>query len=64
VVRGTGGADHARAAHHGELNRGAANGSRGAVDEQRAATPGAELVERASGRLDRGRQGGSTGEVE
>src|SRR5271169_127820 len=37
VVCRTGGADHARTAHHGELNRGAADASGGAVDEQRAA---------------------------
>ena len=64
VVGGTGGADHARAAHHGELNRGAADASGGAVDEQRAAAPDAELVKRPRGRLDGGRQRGSAGEVE
>ena len=63
MVRRTGGAAHARAAHHGELNRGAADASGGAVDEQRAAAPDAELVERARGRLDGGRQRGSAGEV-
>jgi hypothetical protein len=63
VVGRTGGADHARAAHHGELNRGAADASGGAVDEQRAAVSDAELVERARGRLDGGRQRGSAGEV-
>ena len=64
MVCWTGGADHARAAHHGELNRGAADASGGAVDEQRAAAPDAELVKRARGRLDGGRQRGSAGEVE
>jgi hypothetical protein len=59
MVRGTGGADHARAAHPGELDRGAADTSRGAVDKQRAAAPDAELVKRARGRLDGGRQRGS-----
>ena len=54
MVCRTGGADHARAAHHGELNRGAADASGGAVDEQRAAAPDAELVKRARGRLDGG----------
>src|ERR1700678_952949 len=63
VVGRTGGADHARTAHHGELNRGAADASGGAVDEQRAAAPDAELVKRAPGRLDGGRQRGSFGEV-
>src|SRR6516165_4914045 len=47
VVGRTGRADHARAAHQGELNRGAADASRGAVDEQGAAGPDAELVKRA-----------------
>jgi hypothetical protein len=37
------------------LDRGAADASGGAVDEQRAAAPGAELAERAGGRLDGGR---------
>ena len=64
VVGRTGGADHARAARHGELDRGAADASGGAVDEQRAAAPDAELVERARGRLDGGRQRGGAGEVE
>jgi hypothetical protein len=61
--RGSVGADHARAAHYSELNRGAADASGGAVDEQRATAPDAELVKRARGRLDGGRQRGSPGEV-
>ena len=64
VVRRAGGADHAHTARHGELNRGAADAAGGAVDEQRAAAPDAELVERARGRLDGRRQRGSVGEVE
>ena len=64
MIGGTGSADHVRTPHHGELNRGAADGSGGAVDEQRAAAPDTELVERARGRLDGGRQCGSAGEVE
>jgi hypothetical protein len=60
----TGGPDHARTANHGELNRGAADASGGAVDEQRAAAPDAELAERAHGRLDGGRQRGSAGKAE
>ncbi len=64
VVRRAGGADHARAARHGELDRGAANAAGGAADEQRAAAPGAELVKGARGRLDGGRQRGGAGEVE
>ena len=63
VVGRTGGADHARAARHGQLNRGAADAAGGAVDEQRAADPHAELVKRPRGRLDSGRQRGSGGEV-
>jgi NAD(P)-dependent dehydrogenase (short-subunit alcohol dehydrogenase family) len=39
-----------------ELNRGAADIHGGTVDEQRAAAPDAELVKRARGRLDGGRQ--------
>src|SRR5271165_2254528 len=58
------GARLARTAHHGELNRGAADASGGAVDEQRAAPPDAELVKRARGRLDGGRQRGSAREAE
>src|ERR1700723_1003698 len=64
VVCRTGGADHACAAYHGELDGGAADASGGAVDEQRAAAPDAELVKRARGRLDGGRQRGSASEVE
>ena len=64
MVGRTGGADHAPTAHHGELNRGAADASGGAVDEQRATAPGAELVERARGRLDDGRQRGSARKIE
>ena len=68
VVGRAGGADHARAAHHGELNRGAADASGGAVDEQRAAPAGArtdaELVQCAGGRLDGGRQRGRAREIE
>jgi hypothetical protein len=63
VISRTRGADHARAARHGELNRGAADGSGGAVDEQRAAPPDTELVKGARGRLDGGRQRGSAREV-
>jgi hypothetical protein len=51
------------AAPHGELNRGAADASGGAVDEQRAAAPAAELVKRARGRLDGRRLRGGAGEV-
>jgi hypothetical protein len=36
-----------RGAHHGELNRDAADASGRAVDQQRAAAPDAELVQRA-----------------
>jgi hypothetical protein len=63
VVGQTGGADHARAARHGQLNRSAADAPGGAVDEQRAAAPHVELVKRPRGRLDGGRQRGSGGEV-
>jgi hypothetical protein len=65
VVAGrTGGADHAGAAPHGELNRGAADAPGGAVDQQRAAVPDTELVKGARGRLDGGRQRGCAGEAE
>ncbi len=64
VVRRTGGADHPLAARHRELDRSATDAAGGAVDEQRAAAPDAELVERTRGRLDGGRQRGSFGEVE
>ncbi len=57
-------ADHLRASHHGELNRGAADTSGGAVDEHSGAAPDADLVERAGGRLDRGRQRGRAREFE
>src|SRR6185312_13762706 len=68
VVGRAGGADHAHAARLGELNRGAADASGGAVDEQRAAPAGArtdaELVQCAGGRLDGGRQRGRARKIE
>ena len=64
VGKRPGGADHPRAAQHGELDRGAADASGGAADKQRAAAPGAELVKHAGGRLDGGRQRRGAGEAE
>jgi hypothetical protein len=63
MVGGTGGADHARAARHGELDGGAADPTGGAVDEQRAPGPDAERVQAARGRLDGDGQPSGLGEA-
>jgi hypothetical protein len=64
VVGRAGGADHPRAAGHGQLDRGAADTAGGTVDQQQASAPHAELVERAGGRLGRGRESRRPREVE
>jgi hypothetical protein len=64
LVGRTGGADHARATGHRELDRGAADATGGSVDEQCAATLDADLIERTGGGLDGGRQRGGGREVE
>ena len=63
MVDGTGGADHAGAARHGELDGGAADPACGAVDEQRAPSPDAERVQAARGRLDGDGQRSGLGEA-
>src|SRR4051812_44886355 len=60
----TGRADHAYATRNCELDCGAADAARRAVDEQRTATLDAHLVERTRGCLDGGRQRGGGSEVE
>jgi hypothetical protein len=64
VVGGTSGADHARAAGHGELNGGAADSTRSAVDEQSDSKTDAELVQTARGCFECDGEAGSIDETE
>jgi hypothetical protein len=63
VIGGTGGADHAHATRHGELDGGAADPAGGAVDEQHAPSPDAERVQGAGGRLEGDGQASGLGEA-